>query len=62
MKNTQITVWRGRNDIIETVDGIVSYQDWCDSEVVRLGRKDHYIVTKEMDDNTIGIAIARREK
>ena len=61
MKNTQITIWKGRNDIIETVDGILSYEDWCRQEVERLGRNRHYIVTKKMEDGTTGISIARRE-
>lgn len=62
MKKTQITVWKQTEFTMETVDGLVKYEDWCNSELIRLGEDTHFIEYREVPRKVNEICIMRREE
>ena len=39
----QITHWKKSTEVLETVAGLIYYRDWCEMELDRLGKDNHYI-------------------
>jgi len=61
MKTTQITNWRQLGLTMDTVDGLVKYEDWCSSELIRLGKDTHFMEYREVPKKVNEVCIMRRE-
>ncbi len=56
----QVTHWKRPGEVIETVAGLVYYKDWCEMEVERLGKDNHYIDDKTYKDSSGNIYMCIR--
>ena len=58
----QITVWKQPEFTMETVDGLVTYDNWCVIQLARLGRDTHYIEKREVVKKVKQMCIMRRDE